>query len=329
VFWTLSKENDLKPKLLAVVLVALPLVSAFGGEEKIDELQKEVKALRTEVARLSARLAGDAELGRQLVTIARKLKAGEKIEESSKDMTALRTILRRGSSRSSYGDPVFNRGLGLVRKLPSAQRAKLLSEVLLNVAASDRNREAALKELVLYKDEAARKVISAACDLEILVPPVSAGYATLTNYFMTKLVNAAAEMKDKRAVELVITILESKIKSGSARSTAAKYGVSLYGDYGKLADKLALWCADKGWSELLAKHKTARKYARGYSYYQLKGDAPKLALAELAKVREWWKGAKEKFEFPKEEPKPAKPAEAPKPVTTRPGEGPKQPVERF
>jgi len=203
--------------------------------------------------------------------------------------------------------------------------------ILLDITVSNRSRETALKELALYKDDAAKKVISAACDLELLVPPVSAGYSYRSNYFLAKLVVAAAEVKDKRAVELAIASLEGSFKSGMASSYASKYGVSLYGDSSRLAERLAAWSDYKGWGELLAKNVYKSKWGRAGNVkrYTFKGENPKLALAELTKVREWWKTGKEKFEFPKEEPRPVEAPKPPKPVEGRPQGDPKPPVEKF
>ncbi|MHC4914215.1 MAG: hypothetical protein ACYTGB_01885 [Planctomycetota bacterium] len=324
----------MKLRMLTAALAVPLLGSALGAEEGIAKLQEEVKALRVEVGRLSARLCDDAELGRRLVAIARKLKAGEKIEDGSEDIMVLRAALhRKGAGGYGYGGTVFSRCLGLLRQLPAEQRARLLAEILTDVTASDRSRETALKELALYKDDAARKVIAEACELELLVPPVAAGHSYRVSYFVGKLIAAAAEVDDKRAVDLAIRTLEGTIRAGMTSRYVEKYGISLYGDNSRLAERLARWSDHEGWGQVLAANKSARKWGRAGTY-NFKGEAPKQALAELAKVRTWWEANKDKFEFPEEpepepEPEPAKPAVELKPIKNRPGERPQDLPERF
>ncbi len=318
----------MKSYLMAAVALVIPFAPALAGEADVVDLRKEVVALRTEVAKLNARLAGGAELGRKLVAVARKLAAGEEIKEGSAEMGVLRTALRTKGT-GLYGSGVAQRTMGVMRKLPAGLRAKLLKEVLVDITVSDRVRGGILAELVLVGDESAGKAIAAACEMEVLLPAVSAGYAYRSSYFLSKLIVAAADFKDKRAVGLTITMLATRIKAGKQSPHYKKYGARLYSSDAKLAARLAAWSGHAGWKELLAKHKYKPKHGGGGQYlsYAFKGEkASEAALAQLAEIGEWWKKSKGEFVFPNEKAAPVKPVTAP---VVKDTVKPVKPVEQF
>jgi hypothetical protein len=314
----------LKKMFFAALFLAWPMLSARGAEDKIVELQKEVKALRQEVARLTLKFSSGYELGQRMIKIAEKLKAGGKIEKGSADETALVTVLRlKAKGTYSSGDALFARAVGLIRKLPAGQRAGFYAGILLDITIADRARSTVLAELKLIGDAEAKKVVGRACDLELLLPQVTVGYsASYSGYFLDKLVNAAADMKDKRAVTLAINSVRNKIVASLKRqaTSPSKYGTMFYGSSGNLVKRLGIWCGDKTWSEFISANK-GRGYRGRSSSYAFKGPAQKQALVEIEKVQKWWDQSKDKFEFPVE-PEP-KAAEAKKPVPTDPVAQPK------
>ena len=198
-------------------------------------------------------------------------------------------------------------------------RAKLHAAILLDLAADGSARDASLRELVAFKDKAAREAILKAIELERLLPAVYSGRWTGTGYFPARLIRAGLDLEEKRAVDAAVAYCRDQAKSAleRARTPGNRSGYRFWGgDNRHILRKLAAWSGD----EALLKYTEG-----GRGGHEIRTvEAAEAFGAEVEKAAAWWKANREAFKFPA--PPPPPPADAPAPADgPKPADPPKDP----
>jgi hypothetical protein len=312
-------------RILLAVIVALLLApaSAWSGEKVDEELAKlrtEVAALRAAIEKLAGKTPDPAELLARLQEIARKVAAGEKLAEGGPELALLRDFLLSGYRMGGY--ELGARAMGIVRNLPADQRGALLASVLTDLSVTATTRQTALRDLAGCDEKTFRAAVLKALELERLLPPAQiwGGGGGGWGDIRAELATAGIKLKEKAAVDFTLDYLqgigrtyESNLRN-KEKDPRVYYAATLYGQDAELVRKLAAWSGDAELGKYAPQPPEDARWGRGMGGmgYTFKTAAEAAAfLAELDKVRDWWKGGREKFVFPAEE---VKPPEAPKAV---------------
>jgi hypothetical protein len=306
------------PAIAAFVISALflsmpPAVSGEKVDDELARLRAEVAALRVAVEKLAGKTPDAAELAGRLLDIARRLQAGEKLAEGGPDLALLREFLVSGPR---MGGPDLNaRALGLVQSLPVEQRAALFAAVLADVSLATPVRQSALRDLAGCGEAQLRPALLKAMEAERLLPPATT--AAYWSDLRGELALAGFRIKEKAAVDFALDYLTA-VTRGFEQNLRLKqegmgeqyYGPSFYGTTADVLRRVAFW---SGNAELQKLAPVGVRYAATASLK--KPEEAAACLAELGKVREWWKTARENFDFPPE------PVKAPEPVRVPVGPG--------